>query len=235
MPFLAAADWFEILAALIFFLITGLAQWLQKRAREKKGLPSETEPDIFTGPGGEPGRGMPPVTEERRPVARDDWEEQLRRLLEGEQRPAQTPPPLTPPPLEPPTAPYAETARRARLETESRWEPASSEETESVSLEEHEPAPSPKANVEWAAATRLSTASQLAAAAAAFRQASSLSDSIGNRLRQVHSRGGPTATTSPTRTRNPRVESVRSLFRQRQSLRQVVLATVILQPPKGLD
>lgn len=237
MPFLAAADWFEILAALIFFLITGLAQWLQKRAREKKGLPSETEPDVFTGPGGEPAQGMPPVMEERRPVARDDWEEQLRRLLEGEQRPAQPPPTLTPTPLEPPGSPYAETARRSRLETESSWDRTPSEDTESVSLEEHEPAPSPKANVEWAAATRLNTASQLAAAAAAFRHASSLSESVGTRLRQSHGRGGSTATTatsSPTRSRNPRVEPVRSLLRQRQTLRQVILASVILEPPKGL-
>jgi hypothetical protein len=223
MPFFADADWVQIVAALLFFLITGLAQFLQKRSREKRGLAPAPEPDEFLGPVGEPERGLPPVMEERRPLARDNWEEQLRKLLQGEE-------PAPPPEIAPTPPPTLSRIPPEPAETYSYEEqvPPRAE----VPLEETTVGGGARAGVEWIREARQSVTPRLAAAAEAYQHAASFGTLRGQPRRDRalpavsrSLRGRPSATTA----------SVVALFRRPQTVRQAIIAATILQPPKALE
>lgn len=214
--FLAAADWFEILAALVFLIVSGLAQFIQKRSQERKGAP--VEPPVETTEEGAWGGQPPPVAPTPEPVERratpaEDLGETLRRLL-GESVVPPPPPPRLPPrpsPLAPPPPIEVE-------ETES-WEeqPAPTralshiEETVNARLGSFhvEPAPDPQA---LAARLQESTATRVRAHTAAATPDT------------VHYR--PTA---------PDAKAVLALLRSPRTARQAMVASVILSPPRAFD
>jgi hypothetical protein len=235
---LAAADWFEILAALIFLLVTGAAQFLQKRARQKQGLPP-LNPEGTGSPWGEPWAPpapgpapAPPRTPPPRPG--QDWEEALRRALGI---PA---PPVTPPRLPPQSTPASPAPTP---DTEVALEEAWSLE-EGPAPEEHL-SPLPGAGSAWhraeAAGTeadsRLANAGSLASATRALAHAGQLHEIVTARMRAAQAlahHAGPT----PPRPRvapNTATTLVRSLLGNRETVRQAVVASAILGPPKALE
>lgn len=232
MPFLADADWVQIVAALIFFVITGIAQFLQKRARERQGLPPIPDPETLEMPAPLSREAPPYPPRDERRSASDDWEEQLRRLLEGERTPSEPPPMLTP---GSPSTPSRVEPVPAEQESVS-WEDSSRPGEEAVSLEEAPAAAPLKSQEEWNAATRLRTEERLAVASNAFRQAANLHETTGARLRNVRAR-----TTSPRsdtrvvrRPRSTTATAVTRMLRDPRTVRQAILVNAILQPPKGL-
>lgn len=235
MPLFADADWVQVVAALIFFVITGLAQFLQKRSRERQGLPPLPDPESMEMP--------PPSTVETPPVRRDasrpaprvDWEDQLRQLLNGNPTPTSSPPPVLRP--EPESAPTRWPADEAREETIS-WENSSRPSEEEISLEDAPASPPLKSEQEWNAATRLHTEDRMAEAASAYRQAANLSETTSARLRSVRDRTASHASARPSTkapARSAAAARMTTMLRHPDSLRQVILAAAVLQPPKALQ
>ena len=212
-PFLAAG-WFEIIAALLFFLITGIAQYLQKRAQERRAL--RAPPGVGDrGPASGSPTALPPVVGHEGPPARDDWEAQLRRLLEGEPEPAHSPPVLSSPAPAPPPIP----------------EPYAYEETRS--LESATTTPREELAVKVA---RQKTAIGPARAADAYREAADLSGRAGSLMEQARSLRTPRIT-RPSRyaTHRAPAGSVLATFRDPADLRQAVIASTVLSAPKALE
>src|SRR5690606_23325092 len=77
----------EVVAALVFFIVTGIAQWLQKRSRERRGLDPEpdVETDVFEDAPPQPRETLRPSGKPADSMTRAAWEEHLRRMLTGEQ------------------------------------------------------------------------------------------------------------------------------------------------------
>ncbi len=119
MPMFAAKlDGLEnLLIFLVFIVISGISTWLQKkRAAEEEG-------GDLTPRDGSEGSGQTSAPRRAVPPALKNWEEELRRLLEGEryQEPVAEPPKLerrlpTPPPLVVPEAVSSEGPGVSRLE-----------------------------------------------------------------------------------------------------------------------
>lgn len=239
---LAAADWFEILAALIFFLITGIAQWVQKRNQSRRPppphVPRESSPSYPQSP----------------PESTEDWQEQLRRMLSGEETlaapprsrpatpPASLPPPLAPPPPTParqsnpesePTSPswYEES------EESPSWEERPAPERPLTTLPESTKAYERGAQVEATTGSRLTTAASLAAARQAFQQASKLHERVSSRMHAAlaRSEAHPSLHPSPPATSRPAQASLREVLRRPDSARRAILVATLLARPKGLE
>jgi hypothetical protein len=229
---LAAGDWFEIIAALIFFLVTGVAQWLQKRSQERRGIPTTQteEPETLPDSWADTGRTPPPIRTEQ-PMPRDfDIEEQLRRLLNPGQPPE--PPPL--PPRLPPTQSRSFDEEPEAVPWESREVPS----RPMASFEEADAAYDRGAQVESTIARRLSSASQLAGASTAFQHASEISGTVSARMREVL---GKAATPAPStalmlgsRT-SAAAQALSNSLRNPATVRQAVLTSIVLQPPRALE
>jgi hypothetical protein len=229
---LAAGDWFEIIAALIFFLVTGVAQWLQKRSQERRGIPTtqDEQPTTTPDPWADT-ESSPPPLRPGQPAPREfDIEEQLRRLLNPGQPPE--PPPL--PPRLPPPQPRS-------FDEEPEPEPWESREVPSrpmASFEEADAAYDRGAQVESTIARRLSAASQLAGASTAFQHASEISGTVSARMREVL---GKAATPAPStalmlgsRT-SAAAQALSDSLRNPATVRQAVLTSIVLQPPRALE
>jgi hypothetical protein len=220
---------------LILLVLVGLSvitSWLQKKrqAGEAESWPAGPRPSHpaplprRTSPPGVPSPA-PPAAEAPSPTSR--WEEELRRLLEGES-PVSAPPPapivpkleessqrrvVAPPPLPPKPAPaVVRTVRPARPVP---------------SLESMEPLE--------AAAAGLGRLDQ---SARAYERARQLHQAAAERLHQVETmtaqhRVG--VAQGRRRTRPPEVAAAVNLLRHPTSARQAVVASLILGPPKGLD
>jgi hypothetical protein len=235
-----AASWEGLLFILVLAAITGLSNWLQQRRKDKEaGWPPERRPLAPPRPGSPESRpGPPPVTAPPPPRPAFNWEEELRRLLEGEPSapptveaaPPPTPSPTPPPPVRPtpvPAAPAeAPPPRPARPLAKPLAPPRSPvrfpEEAEAL---DEAPAPS----------------FQLAAmeqSAAAHKRASRLDIQTTARLQAVAARTAEPVPAQPAarlRGRSAEAAQVVGQLRHPRSARQVVLASVILGPPKALE
>lgn len=231
---LAAGDWVEVVAALIFFLVTGVAQFLQKRAQQRRGLPppqtggGQTLPDTW----GETGPARPPVQTGDSFPREFDIEEQLRRLLNPGQ-------PTEPPPL-PPRLPSEPTPRfedEGEAETVS-WESADAPSRPLASFEKADAAYERGANVEATIARRLGSVGDLAGAAAAFLHGSEIGGNVSARMRSAI---GKTAAPAPSTamllgSRTSAVaQTLSDTLRTPAAVRQAVLLSIVLQPPKALE
>lgn len=248
--FFAAADWFEILAALIFFLITGIAQWVQKRMQQRRT------------PMGTGGRGtieplerpVPP-----RPVASpppaEDWQEQLRRMLTGEEESfppvrSQPAPPAAPPP--PPIPAARSTSRSApppltaapeeaaspwagEIDESFSWEDQPAPERPLTTLGEAQAAYERGSQVEAKTGSRLTTAASLAAAREAFQKASTLHTRVGHRMHSALARTEAPAASGVGPKASSRATTLGALLHRPGSARQAMLLATILQPPKALE
>jgi|GEM_PF-2894958 len=227
---LAAGDWFEITAALIFFLVTGVAQWLQKRSQKSRGIPTSTNTETLPETWTDSGRTPPQVQTERPNPREFDIEEQLRRLLNPGQPPE--PPPLPPRlPLTPPP--------RFDEEAESvSWESTDAPSRPLASFEKADAAYERGSKVEAAIARRLSSVGSLAHAASAFLHGSEIRDSVSARmLNAVGKTNAPAPSTANllgSRT-SAAAQSLSNTLRNRADVRQALLLSLILQPPRALE
>ncbi|MBL9126356.1 MAG: hypothetical protein JNL97_01855 [Verrucomicrobiales bacterium] len=233
-PLLAAGDWFEVLAAVIVFVITGLAQWAQSRSKKKTGPVADAS--------GETDAAPPPWGSTPRPAAGDspsapnpfDLEEQLRRILNPEPPTLPPPPPLAPPPL-----PRASERRPVAVDEESEsWESAEAPSRRLASLDEADSAYQRGAGVESSAARKLSAASDLSRATSAFRHASELGLTVGSRLRGALDKTTEPAPSTARTLGSPTSAGARALsdvFRNRGSLRAAIFASTSLGRPKALE
>jgi hypothetical protein len=204
-----------LLIIILLMLLSAVSNWLKKRGQpdETEMWPDETEPRDPRSPSRRPG---PPEGGEGRPVTRS-WEEELRRLLEGESRPPQRE--GRPAPVPPPLRPVIVTTH----------EPAHAR-----------PAPSPVAD----AAGRPSTIQTIGEVALAKMRTHELkrraSEEVARAEKQIGRRLFKPATIARVAgargnlTSNEIVQA-RSWFRSPESARQAVIASVILGKPRGLE
>jgi hypothetical protein len=191
----------SLIGLLIFVLISVLASWLQKKQRTEEQAPP-------TLPRRPRAQGAPAPGREEPARQKVDWEEELKRLLEGE--PAEPPPPPPPPivvvsqprqPAPPPLLRQAETV------------PTSPE---------HSPV-----EVTFTPLPGLTESAQ------AYAEASTLEEKVQQHLRQVTQK--PVAMTHVQHREPSRAaQDALTLLRDRRSVRSAVMASVVLGPPRAL-
>jgi hypothetical protein len=213
-----AAGLESLLIFLVFIVISGLSTWLQKRRQagedQSDWVPGEEPPN---GPHRQ-GTPQPPPVSPRRPMPAplQNWEEELRRLLEGDRpQPPEPPPQAAPPPLP------SSSSRPQPVPI-----PASSERRRTVPL-----APA-HAEIESPRASRLEDSDQ------AYRLARHRQAEAAARLREAQAKtarhhGGYQGTESVSRGRD--ILAARALLSKPSAARQAVIASVILGRPKGLS
>ena len=188
-----------LLGLALFAILSG---WLKKRTGEGgPSLPSPSLPET----GQPPGRGRLPSP---KPM---DWEEELRRLFEGDEAPTAAPPVVRPENLSPLPPPPPPPASR----------PA--------------PAPPPAPVLPNPVSVVLPTVkAQFDQTAAAYGRAQQLGDHVTAYMRSARAE----TKLPPPRALKPAPEDGRraaELLRQPQTLRQSMIVSLILSTPKGLE
>lgn len=238
MPLLASNSWESLLVFVAVMAISGVSNWLKRRQaeRERSFVPqprSEPKP-LRTNRPVSPANPPPTPVPLPRPVLQ--WEEELRRLLEGDTEPAPTLAPAPPPPPPVPAAPPPPPLQPPRMPAPQAREPHPT----------HLPVPtrSPVRFPEMpgalddapAPAFQLATMEQ---SASAYGRASHLDDKTGVRLRDIDAQtvrhSTPPAFVHDRAVRSREAERVIAQLRNPHTARQVVLASMILGPPRSLD
>jgi hypothetical protein len=228
-PLLAALD--SALILLILAIVSAVASWLKKRGQvgelldtldeeprpTQRPLPPRPPPVPGQAPPAPPRQAAPPPA----PPKALDWEEALRRLLQGEPveapppRPAPAPPPPPPVIASPPARPVAPAAH-AQPKPVLKPAPA-------VVMEEEKPKPA---------------LAHLTAAATAYERAAHIDQLVQQRLHRAERRTAqPTPAAPKQHSRGPsnEVAQTLTLLRQPRTARQAVIASVIFAPPKALE
>jgi hypothetical protein len=199
---------------IIFILIvvgSAIFNWLQQKAEEKKNQ------DMPHPPRRNP--GMPP-----RPVAQN-WEEELKRVLQTTPRRASSPPIHTPPP---PPLPVPR-ARASREDPELQPAPVPlftfPDVSRSLMEVQEESEPVPQAPV----------LGRLSESAAAHSRASSLQEMIAARLQGVDSAVSDPLIAVPLVERNEEIVAFVNSLRSPATIRQAFLASLVFSPPKAFE
>ena len=209
---IAASGLESLLIFLVFIILSGVSTWLQKKRQ------SEEEPPEWLPP--EEGRRMPPRPDSAepagprrpRPAALESWEEELRRLLQGEPPRAPAPPPLPVPSTE---GPASGPLRR--------------------SGQDSAPARVPSG---WGERPVEGASGRLEDSARAYRQARALQEEAAERLRKAqaktaaHQRGYGLIRRVSGRED---IRAARALLASPRSARQAIIASVVLGTPRGLE
>ena len=207
-PLFAAIE-IKLILVVGFLIASAISQWMKKRkgAEEGQDTPAPLPHPRRVG-------GPPPVHQpETKPVS---WEEELRRLLQGEPaEPAPAPPPIVvhetrrvPPPI----LPRPEPAPRHR------------------SVFEVEDQPSP---MDVDVQPKFQPLPELTESVQAYQQASQLDRKVEAHLREVTQR--PVGSTSVQHQgTTPEARAALALLRNPQSARTAILASLILGPPRAL-
>ena len=225
--FLAAIDNIWVMLAIV--VISALSSWFQKR-NQKDG---QAEPW-----GGEDdetyrqrtGGSTPPAPNPNQPL---NWEEELKRLLEGKpplDGTAGTPPP--PPPIvrrvpAPPPLPETVSRESEGIDEESITSREGSSPWQDVALDSQPPPTKSLANLEHTTQ--------------AYQRASKLHETVAARMRhvdeQTEKHGKPLAASRAVRrdVGSPDARAVVALLRQPATARQALLASFVLAPPKALE
>ncbi len=203
-------------AIIAFSIFSG---WMKKRAQnqEEHGEPAESplEPKDAAAPPlpSEP-RTPQPSPRPSRPM---NWEEELRRLLQGEEEET------TPPPQPRPPAPPVVT----RL-------PVPAPPPPSPARTLFPPAPLPT-TVPIPATVVEPPLARLVLSAEAYQRAGQLRATASERLVKVGELERSKAAPVVVCPSSVDVQAARNLLRQPRTLRQAIMASVILRPPKALD
>lgn len=196
----------KLIFVIAIVVISMIHSWLQKRKEQP-----EEESSPWPKPQPRHPNAPPPLNRPPQPAPKaGNWEEELRRLLQGGE-PARPRPPVViaaPPPL--PRTPSA----RPRVV----------------------PAPvvtvEPDGDMDTGLPVRMPT---LEKSAQAFLRASSLEARVAEHMRGVDARVTSHAAPEIKRTKAPEVREALALVRGRQSQRAAIIASVILGPPKALE
>jgi hypothetical protein len=210
----------SFITALILLVVSALATWMKKKA----GAPPDPE---------DASPGQPPVNQPR-PTARPaSWEEELRRLLEG-QSPTAPPRPMQPPPMRPAPPPMARQQPR-------QTPPAPPAVIRPVLIPpEVRPVLSPPRSMPTPAAVGASIEvsagrmAPLTQSKEAYERASQLDKSVAAHIDRVPGQR-VLATNVIRRAASPEIVQVVSMFKNARAARQAVLASVILGPPRSLE
>lgn len=217
---LLAASIEGLIIVLIFAASSAFFSWLKKRGEAGRSQPAP--PPI-------PGqREVPPPI---LPPQAQNWEEELRKLLQGVE-PA--PPPLPPPPV------IVQQPRRVPPPPPMISPPPAEEESPAPPMFQPMPVLNQSAEaferarrLDETAAQEVDKGSTLAAAAQAFLVGSQLDDRMAEHMRQVTLRPvGSTGVTSGERTAE--ATAALQLIRNPRSVRTAMIASVILGPPRAL-
>lgn len=239
-----------LLVFLVIVLLSALSNWLkQKKELEQQRRRNLQGPPMVTrrSPQGQ----LPPTVQPPQPAPppKLDWEEQLRRLLEGdvgapepevvpEQMPTgaepsqQTP---VPPPLIPQAGPTKPQEHVQRAPTE-----------QGAPVRPSQPAPTPvspaapphsKAEESYTGTSVTAELAKLEASAAAYKRAAELAAQTAARLEEIarlRGVGGYERSRVPTGGVSPEVQQVREMLGNPRSASQALIAAVILGPPRAL-
>ena len=215
---------------LAIVIISALTRWYQKR-NQKDG---QAEP--WGGEDEENSRsqrtagGGPSAPNPNQPL---NWEEELKRLLEGKpplDSTASTPPPLPPPIVRrvpPPPMPQKVSRESQGIDEESLASRESSSPWKDTSLDSLPEPTKPLANLEHSTQ--------------AYQRATHLHETVAARMRhvdeQTEKHGKPLAATRVLRRDigSPDARAVVALLRQPATARQALLASFVLAPPKALE
>ena len=214
-PSLAAIDSFWIMVAIA--IGSALVEWYQRR-HQKRG-------------GEQPGQELEPPMDTPRPAAPgEDWQAELRRLLEGERAP-QSPPPSAPPPVV--VVPYdPKPAAEPEPKVTPPVAPPIIRPSKPVVIS------NPRPVIDWEdAAAPSAPLAHLTESAAAHHRVGALEEQALQRMLAAANRTEhPHATLPPPRRAqfDPAVAEVHAWLREPRTTRQAVMASVILGPPRGL-
>jgi hypothetical protein len=212
----AAID--SLLGLIIFLAISVVASWLQKKQRRGEG--EEAPP----APSRQPREAGPPDLAQPAPHKPVSWEEELKRLLEGqlgqpEPTPQPPPPVILPMPRRAPTTPPPLPASQApppRHLHRSVFEVAEEQNPTDVDV-----------------SPRFHALPTLTESALTHEQASQLGRTVEEHLRQVTER--PVGATSVhRRAASPEAAAALALLRNPKSARSAILVSLILGPPRAL-
>lgn len=232
MPLLAASLE-SLIAFAVILLLSALGNWLKNRkAQAPEGWDEEETPASTPRPPGQPapGPGRPPAP--ANPVF--DLERELRRMFGQEPEPPpptaphQAPPVLAPKPAPAPTS--------VPTQPPPAWTQAAEEEFVPVPLPAGTHFPKSARAMGETKAPEFELA-HLTQAKAAYRRASSLEKAVRTELDSVRPGVAHVAQIlAPRRgAASPELASVLASLKQPRAARQVILASVILGPPRGLD
>ncbi len=218
---------------LIFLVIAGIsavAEWLKKkRLREQAGDVSETElsapPDRTAGP------SSPATNAEGKPLSQ--WEEEIRRMLNGLDPQVPVPPPL-PPPIVRQTPPPVYQSRPVVVAVEE----GESEEpvpTYLSSMESPDSAYRRAAGLKQTVDGRMASAATFGNAADAWNRAGSIDARIRAQLSEASNLLHHAPVGKVNRHRSDDAERLVATFRNPATARQAVIASFVLSPPKALE
>ena len=218
---------------LVLYLISALFNWIKRRAEQKQSGAPVPAP---LRPGEHPAPATTPTT------AGKSWEEELKRLLEGESPvfAPSPPPPAAPPPVITPPPPVLAPARASASRRAAAVEPMS-EESDAPSrplatLRESESAYRRGSSLDRRTEERLKKVQALDTAEAAYSSASHLHERVAARMRHVvdHTRD---ASPSPLETHRRHVAATAplALLQSPQSARQAIVTALVLAPPKAME
>ena len=200
----AASGWEALVTLFVIVTITIISSWLKKKQQAEEDSDSWPQRPAAPRPP-MPQRRAPGQPEAAPPSQPASWEEELRRLLQGEPEEAPPPPviirPAPQPSRTPPPIPRAQPARAPHLDEQDVGLP--------VKL------------------------SGLTQSVEAYRKASQLDKKVEQHLRGVEQRVVAHAPAQQLKTSSPELERVRAMMHGRESIRSAVIASVILGPPKA--
>jgi hypothetical protein len=206
----------SFLTALVILVISAVATWFKKRTQGDRGreggrVGELQPPSQINRPAGQrPVVSRPP----QRPAS---WEEELRRLLEGETTASQSAPPAPPPVVVPPVP------RPAVVPPPIRVRPVVNRPVYVPPVEAAPTFEIPKRQL-----------GSLEESRKAYERASQLDKTVAQHIDRVQ--GAPVKLTTVTHKElSPEVAQVVSLFKNPGTARRAVIASVILGPPKGLE
>lgn len=232
-----AASFESLLVFLAIILLSALSNWIKQRQERKQEELAEREAEL-------PGRPLPPAAEpvEDRPRQTRDWEEELRRLFEGD-REEKAPPPLPRPVSRPVVIETVETPQaRPPIVVNSPRVPSPQPAPTSAKGLPAEVRRTPvltEPRTSTASPVAKSPVASLSGASKAYERASHLREFATSRLRAAvrqteHARPSSQVRV-PREVATPEVAALLSLLRHPYSARQAILAGVVLGPPKALE
>lgn len=228
--FLAAIDNIWVMLAIV--VISAISSWLQKR-NEKNNQPEPwggEDDETYRQQQQQRSGGSPSAPNPNQPL---NWEEELKRLLEGKpplDGTAGTPPPPPPPVIRrevPPPLPKTVARESEGIDEESLPSRESSSPWQDTSLDS-QPAPTkPLAHLEQTTQ--------------AYHRATQLHETVAAHLRRVDEQtekhGKPLAAPRPIRrdAGSADARAVVALLRRPSTARQALIASFVLAPPKALE
>ena len=214
-----AASLDNLIILVVIAVLSGLHSWWKKKHGEPEAEEEDNDSPLPPRPRApRPGSVPPP----QHPPA-SNWEEELRRLLQGE-KPAPTPPPMAPPPFVMAPPPPLPPAPRPVIRQSAAPKPHLAHSNIPIPLEGDEE--------EVGLPVKMPS---LEHSAQAFLRRSSVESMVTERLLQAGKQvADHTASQLQLRGTSPEAQRALALLRERTTLRSAIIASIILGPPKAL-